>query len=108
VNGAPGVRVQRVNVDFKNKKLERCYRESRLAIREWGHEVAERYIQRVNIMKKSDSVDELMKIKVLDCHPLKGDRQGQWAIKLTGFYRLIFRAKDGGAVVEEVSKHYDD
>jgi proteic killer suppression protein len=47
----------------------------------------------------------------LRCHPLKGNRKGQYAVKLTGFYRLIFTV-DGDcldiALIEEVSKHYDD
>ena len=47
----------------------------------------------------------------LRCHPLKGNRKGQYAVKLTGFYRLIFTV-DGNcldiALIEEVSKHYDD
>jgi proteic killer suppression protein len=72
-----------MEIRFKSKKLERCYRESRLAIREWGHEVGEKYIQRINLMKAAKAVDELMEMRVLGCHPLKGDRQGHYAMKLT-------------------------
>ena len=33
-------------------------------------------------------------------HPLKGDRKGQWAIRVSGNWRITFRFADGG--VEEV------
>lgn len=43
-----------------------------------------------NIVKQTHNIEELKALPGLRCHPLKGDRQAQWAIKLTGFYRLIF------------------
>ena len=52
-----------------------------------------------------------MKLPGLRCHPLKGNRTGQYAVNITGFYRLIFSLK--GEMLEivridEVSKHYGD
>ena len=47
----------------------------------------------------------------LHCHPLKGDRAGEWSIRLTGFWRLIFTLHGESlqvARIEEASKHYDD
>ena len=73
--------------------------------------MARKYIQRVNIMKQVRDINELCNLPGLRCHPLKKDRKGQWAINLTGFYRLIFSltgAKLEIAQIEEVSKHYDD
>ena len=31
-------------------------------------------------------------------HPLKGDRAGQWSVRVTGNLRVIFRFEDGEAV----------
>jgi proteic killer suppression protein len=47
----------------------------------------------------------------LKCHPLKGNRAGQYAVKLDGTWRLIFSIE--GDVLNiicilEVSRHYDD
>ena len=57
------------------------------------------------------SFDDLSKIPQLKFHPLTGNRKGEFAISLTGFYRLII-TNDGDtfdiAKIEEVSKHYDD
>jgi proteic killer suppression protein len=46
----------------------------------------------------------------LRCHPLKGDRKGEFAVNLTGFMRLIFTVENEQlriVMIEEVSKHYD-
>lgn len=74
-------------------------------------DVAKKYIQRVNILKSAKSFEELYTIPQLKFHPLTGDRDGEFAITLTGFYRLII-TNDGDtfdiARIEEVSKHYGD
>lgn len=84
---------------------------SNQAISEFGDQVGRKFIQRINIIKGINSLDDLLKLPGLRCHPLKGNRAGQYAIKLTGFYRLIFTVEGNAlniAMIEEVSKHYDD
>ncbi len=47
----------------------------------------------------------------LNCHPLKGSREGQYGIILHDRWRLVFSLKGETAesvFVEEVSKHYGD
>ena len=100
-----------MEVTFRTRRLEREYREYKKAVKAYGNEIARKYIDRINIIKTVVDIDELMGLPVVRCHPLKGDRAGQYAIKLTGFYRLIFTLK-GDALeivhIEEVSKHYGD
>ncbi len=98
-------------VTFRTRKLEKQYRRYDLASRAYGQSVARKYIQRIGIIKKSYNIEELECIPVLKCHPLKGNRREQWAISLTGFYRLIFTLQGSKLEIvriEEVSKHYDD
>ena len=98
-------------VKFKTKRLEKCYCQSSQATKEFGDQIARKYIQRVNLIKAAGNLDEVMSLPGLRCHPLKNNRQGQYAIKLTGFYRLIFTVEGDHldiAKIEEVSKHYDD
>ncbi|NQT25127.1 type II toxin-antitoxin system RelE/ParE family toxin [candidate division KSB1 bacterium] len=100
-----------MEVCFRTKKLQRHYENGREAERAYGRDVARKYIQRINIIKQVCDINELCVLPGLSCHPLKGDRRGQWAVKLTGFYRLIFSLKGKKlevACIEEVSKHYDD
>lgn len=66
---------------------------------------------RIKLIQAAKNLDDLMALPSLKCHPLKGDRKGQYAVKLTGFYRLIFTIEGNMlniAMIEEVSKHYDD
>jgi len=100
-----------VEVTFRTRKLEREYREHARAVKAYGVEVARRYIHRINIIKQAHDIEELMALPALRCHALKGPRRGQYAVKLTGFYRLIFTLKGVAleiALIEEVSKHYGD
>jgi len=100
-----------LEIRFRTRKLQKHYEKSREAEKTYGREVARKYIQRVNIIKEAHDIDELCALPRLRCHQLKGDRQGQWAAKLTGFYRLIFTLEGEKleiALIEEVSKHYDD
>ena len=98
-----------MEVTFKTRKMEKEYRGNAKAVKSYGKDVARKYILRINIIKSANNLEELMSLPGLGCHPLKGDRHGQYAIKLTGFYRLIFTLKGDAleiAHIEEVSKHY--
>jgi len=100
-----------VEVRFRTKKLRRKYESHVEAEKSYGKAVARQYISRINIIKESHDIKELCALPGLRCHQLKGDRQGQWAVKLTGFYRLIFTLEGEFLEIvriEEVSKHYDD
>ncbi len=100
-----------MEIRFKTKSLQKQYEFSNEAFKAYGEQVGRKYIQRINIIKKSRNIEELKSIRTLRCHPLKGDRKGEWSIILTGFYRLIFTLHGENleiARIEEVSKHYDD
>ena len=100
-----------MEIRFRTHKLEKQYTSHKEAEKAYGVEVARKYIQRVNIIKKAKDIEVLKILPGLRCHELKGDRKGQWAVKLTGFHRLIFTL-EGECLeiicINEVSKHYDD
>ena len=100
-----------MEIAFRTRKLKRQYELAADGIRAYGDEVGRKYIARINLMKQASDIEELRELPVLHCHPLKGDRVGQWAVTLTGFHRLIFTLEGDRleiAMIEEVSKHYDD
>lgn len=100
-----------MRVSFRTKKLERQYLSSKEAVKAYGDQVASKFIERVNIIKAAESIDDLVRLPGLNCHQLQGDLSGKWAIKLTGRYRLIFRLQENVDVVVqvvEVSNHYGD
>lgn len=99
-----------VEVTFKNNTLKKQFIESENALKAYGRQVGRKYIERINIIKKTKSISELKSIKALKCHELKGNKKGEWSIKLTGYMRLIFTLHGKQleiARIEEVSKHYD-
>ncbi len=100
-----------MEIQFKTKQLRKQYEDIAEANKAYPSNVARKYIQRINIIKSAHTIQDIKKINVLRCHPLKGKRKRQWAINLTGFYRLIFTLKGDQLEIvriEEVSKHYDD
>ena len=100
-----------MKVTFRTRKLEREYLKSAVAIKAYGAQLARKYIQRINIIKHARNIEELISLPGLRCHPLKGKRADQFAVNLTGYYRLIFTLQGEEleiANIEEVSKHYDD
>ncbi len=96
-------------VVFRTRQLERQYKDHRKAVRAYGEVVAKRYILRINTIKQARDIEELMKLPVLRCHQLKGNRAEQYAVNITSFYRLIF-SLEGEMLeivrIEEISKHY--
>jgi len=100
-----------VVVRFSTRRLERCYRELRLAKREWSDKVGRAYIQRINTLFAARDGRDLFALRALDMHPLKGERRGQFAIRLGERERLIVGFEDDAWTivrVEEVSRHYGD
>jgi proteic killer suppression protein len=100
-----------LEISFRTKQLERCFSDHKAAVRAFGTDVAKRYIQRIQIIKAARSLDELSRLPVLRFHALTGDRSGEYAINLTGFYRLIVTIVGSEVQVvqiKEVSKHYGD
>jgi proteic killer suppression protein len=100
-----------MRVQFATKKLERCFRELALARREWGERVARSYVQRINTLYAAKDMRDLFALRALDLHPLKGERKGQYAIRLGDRERLIVTFTDAGVTavrIEEVSQHDGD
>ena len=95
---------------FSSNHLQRCYEQSSEATRTWGADAARRYIQRVGILLDTRVFDELYTVRALRLHPLKGNREGQYAITLVGRWRLIltYLPEEQAIRVDEVSNHYDD
>ncbi|MBI2171777.1 MAG: type II toxin-antitoxin system RelE/ParE family toxin [Chloroflexi bacterium] len=98
-----------MDLTFASRQLERCYTDEVEAARTWGPQVGRRYIERVTLLYKVRSLQELMTFRALRLHPLKGDRANQWAMMLQGRWRLIVELQDARTlVIREVTNHYGD
>ena len=65
-----------------------------VAGRFFGIPVGRKYIQRLAVLRAVDKFSQLYGLKALRLHPLKGQRTGEYAITLTGNYRLIIQKID--------------
>ena len=99
-----------MRVIFRTSKLRRAYEDSAYAVRLWGEAVARKYILRMEVMYAAADFDTVCRIKALRLHSLDHPRDGQWAMDLTGRWRLIVIPSDDEEEVTmwEVTNHYGD
>ena len=100
-----------MDVTFRTNELRERYTTEKKAKRAWGGPVARMYRDRVNVLYAAADHRTLAALAYLRFHPLRGDRQGQYAISLGRDYRLIvtFQNEQFTVVrVEEVTDHYGD
>lgn len=77
--------------------------------------IIKQFKKKIQHMISVDSIDELILFNSLHFEALKGDRAGDYSIRLNIQYRLIFSIKkeDSGDIVieviliNEISKHYE-
>jgi proteic killer suppression protein len=101
-----------VRVEFRTKKLQRCYVTHGMAVQQWGDKVARTYVKAVDALKAAEAVQDLYALPQFDCHPLRENRAGQYSMTLAYRHRLIFTVSEQGveliALVEEVeTQHYE-
>ena len=77
------------------------------ANRLFGVPVGRKYIQRLAIIRATDNFAQLYGHRALRLHPLKGNRTGQYAISLTGNYRIVMEkvAEDSVRILEVEDYH---
>ena len=57
----------------------------------------------LSVLNEATSLRDLRGLPAL--HPLKGDRAGLWAVRVSRHWRIIFRFEHGGADVDLVDYH---
>lgn len=97
-----------MNVQFRNRHLQRCSAEEREAVREWGNDVGRAYLRRIATVRNASAFSKLFDIASLHLHPLTGDKEGYYSLTLSGRWRLIITVEGDTVTVQEVSNHYGD
>jgi proteic killer suppression protein len=78
-----------VDIEFSSHQLSHASVSLGEASRLFGAPIGRKYIQRLAVLRATDKFTQLYGHKALRLHPLKGKRAGQYAMTLTGNYRLI-------------------
>jgi toxin HigB-1 len=79
-----------VDITYKNRKIERICTDAKAADRAYGKGVAEKIHMRIDQIHAADTVEMMILFRIGRCHPLSGNRKGQFAMDLDHPYRLIF------------------
>lgn len=79
-----------MDLEFADRKLRKRCETEKEAIRAWGRQCAGKLMRRLVQIEAADSLAVLMQIPGARCHPLKGDRAGQFVVDLEHPRRLVF------------------
>jgi len=79
---------------FRHKGLRHFFEKGRVAGVRPAHATKLRML-----LTALDTATEIndMDVPGFELHPLKGDRKGQWAISVSGNWRITFEFRDGNA-----------
>lgn len=79
-----------MRTEYKNNNLRKVCTDYTKASKSYGERMAELIHLRIDQLMAADSVDQMVKFSIGRCHPLHGDREGQYALDLVHPHRLIF------------------
>ncbi len=82
-------KVSALYIKYSNKTIEKVLSNEKLLIRTFGVSNARKIILRLNQIKAASSLGAMLTQRVGRCHPLSGDRMGQFAFDVEQPYRLI-------------------
>lgn len=78
-----------MKLEFSSNRLAEASVNFAESSRLFGVPIGRKDIQRLAVLRATDKFTQLYGHRTLRLHPLKGNRVGQYAITLTGNYRLI-------------------
>ncbi len=97
-----------MRVEYKNKTLMKVCTNASIARKKHGDRMAKLLHQRVDELKAADSVEQMIQFGIGRCHPLCGDRKGQYAVDLVHPHRLAFIKVDGEIKIVSIVEIIDD
>lgn len=98
-----------MEIEFSTTRLSAASRSLSEASRLFGVPIGRKYIQRLAVLRATDKFAQLYGHRSLRLHPLRGNRAGQFAMTLTGNYRLIIeRIGEDKVRVLDVEDYHGD
>lgn len=83
-----------MDITYKSRKLEKICEDKKVSVKSYGIDMANKIKLRINEIRASDSVEEMIQYQIGRCHALVGDRFGEYAVDLVQPFRLIFIKND--------------
>ena len=99
-----------MEVRFRRSYLERCSESVSLATRRWGHPAGRSYTEAIRLIEDIDRFQSLFAFRHLNFHPLRGNRKGEYAMRIGERLRVIVEYDRANQIVliKEVTHHYED
>ena len=98
-----------MHIEFATNRLADAGVSLAEASRLFGVPIGRKYIQRLAVLKATDKFTQLFGHRALRLHPLKGNRAGQYAMTLTGNYRLIIeKVQEDRVRILDVEDYHGD
>jgi toxin HigB-1 len=89
---------------FRGKDTERLY--NREQVRRWGPDLQKAALRKLRMLNAAVGLEDLRAVPGNRLEKLRGDREGEWSIRVTAQWRLCFEWRDGDAYeVELVDYH---
>jgi proteic killer suppression protein len=79
-----------LSVTYKSNHLSRICTDYSVAKREYGDRMAFLIHQRIEQLQAANSVEVLVQFSIGRCHPLLGNRKGEYVMDLVHPFRLVF------------------
>ncbi|MDE0001571.1 MAG: killer suppression protein HigA [Rhodospirillaceae bacterium] len=100
-----------MDITFRTRKLEKTFNSERELQKAYGKRMAERLMSRLAVLKNARTLADVPSTKPERCHPLKGRREGQYAVELVHPRRLVFKPNhdpvpekdDGGIDLDKIT-----
>jgi len=78
-----------MKIDYGSNKLKKKLSTAGEISKAFGT-MAKKVQQRLDEIDAVPSLAALIQIPAANCHPLSGNRSGEWAVNISGNYRLVF------------------
>lgn len=90
-----------MKIEYGDEELRRLAEEADFRPKKWGHDLVVAYRKKIQVLDSAMDERDLRAMRSLNLEKLKGDRAGQYSVRLNDQFRLIltFHTEDDGRVV---------
>lgn len=78
-----------MEISYKSSKLKKIFTEANEIQKAFGS-MAKKVNQRMKEISASENLEVLKSIPAANCHELRGNRKGEFALDISGNHRIIF------------------
>ncbi|MBQ0064642.1 MAG: type II toxin-antitoxin system RelE/ParE family toxin [Firmicutes bacterium] len=80
-----------MKIEYNSRNIEKICTNASAAEKKYGSEMAKKIQLRIDQIRASDSVEQMIQFHIGRCHPLTGNRKNQYAVDLVHPQRLVFK-----------------